>query len=150
MLFEGLVDLHSTKNEPIGILAESWIVSEDGKTFTFKINPKAKWSDGREVTAEDVQFYFDIMMDKNNMTSLFASTLIGSTDLKWSIQRQLKSKAHEKHWSNFWSAGSLCAFPKHIWKNVDFNKQNFEFPVVSGPYKIKEVKKKPLFTSRAT
>ena len=43
-----------TKLEP-GI-AESWIISPDGKEFRFKLRPEAKFSDGQPVTAADVAF----------------------------------------------------------------------------------------------
>ncbi len=39
-----------------GKLADSWTVSEDGKTFTFNLIPDARWHDGEELTAEDVMF----------------------------------------------------------------------------------------------
>ncbi len=39
-----------------GVLAESWSVSEDGKTFTFKMNPAAKFASGNPVTAKDVEY----------------------------------------------------------------------------------------------
>src|SRR5215217_5980949 len=39
-----------------GVLAESWTVSEDGKTFTFKMNPAAKFASGNAVTAHDAEF----------------------------------------------------------------------------------------------
>ncbi len=51
MMFEPLVSLHSTEDREVGILADSWSVSEDGKTFTFHVDPRAKWSDGKSVTA---------------------------------------------------------------------------------------------------
>ena len=35
-------------------LAESWEGSEDGKTWTYKLRPGMKWSDGKPLTAEDV------------------------------------------------------------------------------------------------
>ncbi len=40
-------------------LAESWTVSEDGKTLTFKLEPEARFWDGRQVTAQDVKWSFD-------------------------------------------------------------------------------------------
>lgn len=40
-------------------LAESWTVSEDGLTITFKIKPEAKFWDGSPVTAQDVKWSFD-------------------------------------------------------------------------------------------
>ena len=40
----------------IPVLAESWTVSEDGKTFTFKMNPAAKFASGNPVTAADAEY----------------------------------------------------------------------------------------------
>jgi oligopeptide transport system substrate-binding protein len=53
-LFEGLVTPHpeTLKAEP-GV-AESWEVSADGKTYTFKLRRGAKWNDGVAITAQTV------------------------------------------------------------------------------------------------
>ncbi|MEP2639880.1 ABC transporter substrate-binding protein [Roseobacter sp.] len=40
-------------------LAESWDVSDDGMTLTFKLKPNATFWDGRKVTAADVKWSFD-------------------------------------------------------------------------------------------
>lgn len=40
-------------------LAESWTISDDGLTMTFKLKPDATFWDGRKVTAEDVKWSFD-------------------------------------------------------------------------------------------
>lgn len=40
-------------------LAESWTVSEDGLTMTFKLKKNATFWDGRKVTASDVKWSFD-------------------------------------------------------------------------------------------
>ena len=71
MMFEPLVSLHTTEDREVGILADKWEVSEDGKTFTFHVDPRAKWSDGKSITAEDVQFYYDVIMDEKNLTPIF-------------------------------------------------------------------------------
>lgn len=54
---DGSLAYDSTKIEPE--VAESWTVSEDGKSLTFKISPKAKFWDGAQVTAHDVKWSFD-------------------------------------------------------------------------------------------
>ena len=40
----------------VGGVAESWNVSDDGRTYTFKIRPNQKFQDGAPVTADDVAF----------------------------------------------------------------------------------------------
>ena len=44
-------------------VAESWDVSADGKTYTFKIREGIKFSNGQPVTAEDVKFSLDRFAD---------------------------------------------------------------------------------------
>src|SRR3954467_13894606 len=41
---------------PVPGLATSWKGSEDGKTWTYKLRPNMKWSDGQPLTSEDVAF----------------------------------------------------------------------------------------------
>ena len=53
MLKDGSMAYDSTKIEPE--VAESWTIAKDGKLLTFKINPKAKFWDGTQVTAQDVK-----------------------------------------------------------------------------------------------
>ncbi|MFW6256373.1 MAG: peptide ABC transporter substrate-binding protein [Candidatus Sumerlaeota bacterium] len=52
-LFEGLVELHPESLEPVGGVAESWDISDDGKTYTFHFRSSAKWSNGEALTADD-------------------------------------------------------------------------------------------------
>ena len=61
-LFEGLV-MQNNKAELIPGAAESWIISDDGKTYTFKLRADAVWSDGSPVTAEDFVYSFRRLQD---------------------------------------------------------------------------------------
>ncbi|WP_290960261.1 extracellular solute-binding protein [Fibrobacter sp.] len=137
MMFEPLVSLHSTEDREVGILADSWSVSEDGKTFTFHVDARARWSDGKPVTAEDVQYYYDVIMDEKNLTPIFKVGLSRFDRPEVVDSLTVKMTAKESHWGNFWEAAGMLAFPKHVWAGKDFNQIRYEFPVVSGPYKIK-------------
>lgn len=141
LFYEPLASLHSQKNIPVGHLAESWEISKDQMTYTFKIHPKAIWSDGKDITAEDIQFYYDVMMNPKNLTSIFRVDLKRFDRPEVVDAKTIRIKAKEKHWKNFWAVAGLVAFPKHIWEGKNFNKINFEFPVVSGPYQLEEVQK---------
>ena len=61
-LWEGLVALDA-KGQPIPGAAESWTVSDDGKTYTFKLRADGKWSDGTPVTAGDFVFAWQRLLD---------------------------------------------------------------------------------------
>lgn len=44
-------------------VAESWEVSEDGLTYTFHLNPDAKWSDGEQIKAQDFVYSWQRLMN---------------------------------------------------------------------------------------
>jgi oligopeptide transport system substrate-binding protein len=52
-LFEGLTGQHPVTLAPVPGVAESWDISKDAKTYTFKLRANAKWSDGKSLTAHD-------------------------------------------------------------------------------------------------
>ena len=56
------VNLESSNFEIQGDLAKSWEISPDGTEFTFQLDENAVWSDGKPVTAEDVVFSLDRMV----------------------------------------------------------------------------------------
>jgi oligopeptide transport system substrate-binding protein len=52
-LFEGLAVKNPITLESEPGVAERWAISEDGRVYTFYINPEAKWSNGERMTASD-------------------------------------------------------------------------------------------------
>ncbi|MBP8293235.1 MAG: hypothetical protein KAX65_10705, partial [Caldilineaceae bacterium] len=61
MLFPGLIGQDHVTGEftPEGSMSESWTVSEDGLTWTFKLRDGVTWSDGDPVDAADFKFTYD-------------------------------------------------------------------------------------------
>lgn len=53
-IFDGLVQLDDKDLSVKADIAEKWDVSTDGTVYTFHLNPKAKFSDGTKITADDV------------------------------------------------------------------------------------------------
>lgn len=56
MIYSNLVHLESDERTVVPDLADSWTMSEDATTFTFKLNEDAAWQDGTDFTADDVVF----------------------------------------------------------------------------------------------
>lgn len=138
-LFEPLVGMDSATAKPVGILAESWTISPDQLTFTFKIRPQAKWSDGTPITAKDIVFHYKTIMNPDHMTSIFRVSMQRFEEPVAVDERTVRIQAKERHFSNFWEAGGMVAFPSHLWEGKNFNDIN-DFEVVSGPYKVLENK----------
>jgi len=61
-IFEGLYRLDG-ENKPTPGIAESVEISEDKKTYTFKLRKDAKWSDGSNVTADDFIYSWKRALD---------------------------------------------------------------------------------------
>ena len=61
-LYEGLCVKHPRTLEALPGVAESWEVSEDGRTYTFHIRPDARWTDGERVTARDFEYSWRRML----------------------------------------------------------------------------------------
>ncbi len=70
-MFAGLL-ARGPEAKPIAACAESWQVSEDGLTYTFKLREGLRWSDGKALTAEDFVYSYRRVMDPAT-----ASRLVG-------------------------------------------------------------------------
>jgi ABC-type transport system substrate-binding protein len=62
-LFDGLMDYEPGTSTLRTDLAESYEISEDGMTFTFKLRPGVKFHNGREMTADDVKYSIERVLN---------------------------------------------------------------------------------------
>ena len=134
--YEPLMALHPLTLDPEPMLADRCVVGDDRKTFTFHVNPLAKWSDGQPVTAEDVRWTFAAVMDPRNLTGPHKIGLERFAPPEVLDAATIRFVAKEEHWENFLTLVGLQVLPKHAFADKDFNRQNFDFPVVSGPYRL--------------
>ena len=64
-------------------LAESWEISQDGRTYTFRLNPSATFHDGRKVTAADFQWSMERAADpatESPAVDTFLGDIVGTID----------------------------------------------------------------------
>lgn len=125
------------QNGYIPALAETWAFDAVKRAFTFNLNPKAKWHDGRPLTSTDVVFtlaYFKrhpyrwITVDK-----VSHSEAIGPHKVIIYL-----SKAYSPFLADI--GGTMPVLPKHIWEPVE-NPESFNDPkafIGSGPYMFRD------------
>ena len=140
MLYESLLARDPDTGEYAPALARRWTVSDDGLAFTFEIDPDARWSDGEPVVAEDVRWTFDAVMAPTNMTGAAKVALAAFDPPEVLGERTIRFVAHERHWRNLGAVGGLFVLPSHAFRGRDFNRLNFDLSVVSGPYRLGELR----------
>jgi len=137
-IYEPLL-IQAWTGENIPWLAKSWEYNAANMEWVFHLDQRARWSDGKPLTAEDVKFTFDIAYKHN--------TIMGNPTKK----HVDAIRVIDKHTVAFKLNESLAAFPatvgqgfivpKHLWSNVeDVSKYDNPKPLGSGPFKFKEFK----------
>jgi len=81
-IFSGLVRLNDTM-EVVPDIAQSWDISDDGKTFTFHLRSGVKFQDGREVTAGDFKYSWERACDPatgSQTAATYLGDIVGAAD----------------------------------------------------------------------
>lgn len=119
----------------VPLLAKEWKVSDDNKTWTFYLNENAKFTDGKELTSEDVKFSFEYIKEHPyQWVSVSPVKEVRVID-KHTVEIELKD-VYAPFITDI--AGNVPIMPKHIWENVtEPEKFNTEDAVIgSGPLKL--------------
>ena len=118
-------------------LGQNYKVSKDGKQWSFQLNPKAKWHDGKPVTAADVKFTFEYISKHPHAWFNRETGVIQKIETKGNNQVIFYLK---KPYAPFLTnvAGTIPIIPKHIWEKVsDPLKYTDKKAVIgSGPFKL--------------
>jgi len=119
-----------------GELAESWQVSDDQKTITFKLKPNLKWADGKPLTSADVLWTWHAVIDEKT-GSPYASDyqLVKKAEapdpLTFSVTYEQAYAPALDSWAG------LQVLPEHLLKGQDLHTTAFaRNPVGSHYYKL--------------
>jgi len=139
LLFESL--LFRSRDEPFtlyGLLAEKVETPPDRSWIEFTINPKAKWSDGVPVTADDVLFTYDILEKKGRPP--YSSRMNKIAKIEKTGERTVRFHLNEKSDREFpLILGLTPVLAKHATNPQTFDQSTLEPPLGSGPYLISKV-----------
>ncbi|KGM46844.1 ABC transporter substrate-binding protein [Pseudooceanicola atlanticus] len=127
--------------EPQPSLAKEWSISEDGMTYTFKLQEGVTWHDGEPFSAEDVIFTTKFLQD-NHARFRGAFSHVESVEAPDDSTIVITMKEPYGPFINAFEAGSMPIVPKHIYEGTDYatNEMNAT-PIGTGPYKFVEWEK---------
>lgn len=134
--------MRRSRDEPFtlyGLLAETVEYDDDRTFIQFNLNPKARWSDGKPVTADDIIFTFELLEEKgrppysNRLDKVAKMEKVGDLSVRFDLTEDAGNEFPL-------ILGLMPVLAKHATDVDTFDRSTFEPPVTSGPYAIKEVK----------
>ncbi|MCK9555448.1 peptide-binding protein [bacterium] len=135
LMFDSLIERDPQTLEFRPLCAEKWEISRDGMEYTFSLRKGIKWDDGREMTAKDVLFSFNMIKDpsvnaphlRNYYNDIQSVEVIGAYTVKFKYIR--------KYFRALEICGTMPILPEHIYNSGDFNESGLNRrPAGNGPY----------------
>ncbi len=120
IMYDSLFSTDAETGEVIPYLAKEMKVSENQKIYTIKLRKGVKWSDGKEITADDVVFTWnDIILAGYGNTSLRDSVLIdGEYPKVKKLDKYTVEFSIKKPFAPFQRFVGTQIAPKHVFENV--------------------------------
>jgi microcin C transport system substrate-binding protein len=141
-LMEQSVDEPSASH---ALVAEAFKFPDDFSSATYRLNPKAKWHDGKPITVEDVIWSFNVLKEHSPQYSHYYANVteaVAISDREVEFRFDQKGNRELPH-----IMGDLVVLPKHWWegtdasgKKRDITRPTLEAPLGSGAYRIESFK----------
>ena len=138
-IYEGLTQVSADfKVEPL--LAESWTISDDGKTYDFKLR-QASWQDGKPFTSDDVKFSLFQVNAKYSPIFKASANQIAGIDTPSPDHAVIHLKEpFGPFLMSLSCVGGGAILPRHVFEGSDFlrNPASTTKPVGTGPFRLAE------------
>jgi microcin C transport system substrate-binding protein len=121
-----------------GLLAQQMMLAPDGMSMSFRLNPQARFSNGKPVRAEDVKFSFDTLRSnaaspiwKNYWADVREAVVVDERTIRFDFKRRNR----ELHMI----VASVPVFSKDWGQGKPFEQWVHQKPIGSGPYAVARV-----------
>jgi peptide/nickel transport system substrate-binding protein len=140
LMYDSLITYSPKDISPQPGLASDWKTSSDGLTWTFTIRDDVKWSDGEKLTADDVAFTLNRILDGGPESSTWISYL-GSVE-KITAPDSTTVVLELSEPNSVLPLLPMPILPEHIWSDISEEEvksyANEDDPVGSGPFRLVE------------
>jgi len=127
-----------------GLLAEAVTFPEDFSEVTYRLREGARWHDGKPVTAHDVVWSFEKLVEVNPQQRFYYQHVTNAEALDERTVRFAFDEKGNKELPNI--VGQLPVLPRHWWEGTDasgkqrnIGETTLEPPLGSGPYRVSGV-----------
>lgn len=122
-----------------GLLARSVETDDERSYVTFRLDPRARFSDGKPVLAEDVLFSWQLLRDhgRPNLRQYYAKVAKAETPDPLTVRFDLAG-ANDRELPLI--LGLMPILPKHAVDVATFEETTLTGPIASGPYRVTAVK----------
>lgn len=136
-IHEGLLE-YDFDLKPVPGLAESWAVSDDNKTVTFKLRRNVRWHDGKPFTSADVQFSIMKVLRPLHPRGSIIFAPVTSVDTPDEFTAVFRMSAPNPAMLMGLSGRESPMVPKHVLETGDIRKNaNGNQPIGTGPFVFK-------------
>ncbi|MBQ7618343.1 MAG: peptide-binding protein [Desulfovibrio sp.] len=128
---------------------ETWSMSEDGKRLRFTLRKGILWEDGVELTAEDMEFTYKLVIDPATASPYADDFLRVKTFTV--LDRYSFEVTYETFFARAVDSWMNPILPKHLLEKEKIRETAFaRKPVGAGPYRLKEWKSGSSITLKAS
>jgi len=139
-----LINTHPNTENIIPELATHWAFDNDKKTMYFKLNKKARWSDGKPVTAWDFVYALKFMRSKHIIAPWYNDYYTKEIDKVIVYDDYTLALKSQKAKPDLYMTLGITPVPAHYYKTIDkdfVHKYNWAIVPNTGPYIISDFQK---------
>jgi len=139
-----LIGIHPNTRNITPELATHWAFDPDKKTMYFKINPKARWSDGQPVIAGDFAYTLEFMRSKHIIAPWYNDYYSKEIERVIIYDDHTLAVVAAKAQPDLHLRIGISPTPRHFYGTLDkdfVKKYNWKITPNTGPYQIAKFKK---------